>query len=147
MADKNPALKKILSDNKALSERMVQLELATRLSETTVKLNQLNEAGKFALPPAVIEEARDLAVSLSGDKSAKLLSLLENFTKTGLVELGERGVRIPGSENKSLGEIFIQDVTKLAEDQKISFADAAALVSASDPQGFQAYRQENSNRN
>ena len=147
LAKSNPRLAKILADQKAMSDRMVQLELATKLSETTVKLNALNEQGKYAIPPAVLTEARDVIVTLNDSQGAKVLQILENFTKLGLVELGERGRNEPGRDNKTGSELFIAEVTKLAEERKITFADASLIVSAADPALFDAYRQDSTNRN
>lgn len=142
-----PALKKLTERNKTMEEQIATLGLANKLSETTVKLNALSEKGKFAIPPALVEQARELAIQLNEGQTSKLFSLLENFTKTGVVDLGERGRTREGDGGKSLSEIFTADVVKMSEESKITFGEAAILVAAADPAGFAAYRDEATNRN
>jgi phage I-like protein len=145
LAKTNPAIKVLLAEREESRSRMAALEMANRLSETTVKLAQLNENGKFAIPPALSDKARDIIVSLPVKQGNAVLDLVGDFAQVGLVELGERGKRNPNDDNVSLAEQFTASVAKFAEERKISFAEAALAVAASDSNGFAAYRSASTN--
>ena len=147
LAKTNPVVARLLSEQKETRDRLALVELSHKLSDTTVKLSALNEKGKFAIPPSVTDQARDLIIRLNDRDGAAVLELLSQFSTIGSVELGERGRRNPNADVQSAEEIFLAEITKYASEQKISLADASSIVAAADPEGFNAYRTEVTNRN
>jgi hypothetical protein len=141
LAKTNPALQVLLAEREETRTRMQALEVGNKLSETTIKLNAMNETGKFAIPPAVHKTVRDLVVRLNDKDGEDVLALLKQFTDLGLVELGERGrTREPGTGSE--GEDFTSRIMKLAEKDGIDFVEASLQIAAQDPEGFAAYRSE-----
>jgi phage I-like protein len=142
LAKTDPTVRLLLAEREAGNRRLDELSLAHKLSEATVKLNAMNETGKFAIPPAIRDEARDLVASLSEDAGGRVLALIGEMTKLGLVDLSEKGKSRTENGGKTPGETFTASVAKLAEDEKIGFAEAATRVALTDPDGFAAYREE-----
>jgi len=145
MAKTNPAIKILLAEREENRTRMAALEMANRLSETTVKLNALGETGKYAIPHSLSEKARDIIVSLPAKQGDAVLGLIGDFAQVGLVELGERGKRNPLEDSLSSAENFAAEVVKFSEEKSVSFAEAALAVAATDPSGFAAYRSASTN--
>ncbi len=139
LAKTNPAVAVLLAEREANNQRIALLELSTKTAKTDARLAQLSETGKFAVPPAVLDSAREVLLSLSETAGDKVFAMLKQLADTGVVELGERGgIRKPDT---SPADDFVNAIKKLAEESNISFSDAAAQVASIDPAGFERYRQ------
>jgi len=154
---KNPVLKQ-MADALTLAttqmaeqgKKIVELETSRRMSEFNLKLSEMEQGGKYAIPPAIKDKVRKLAQSPPTDAmqlSEKMLEVFTDLSKTGLIQLGERGGKRPeeddpGNKSGTSGERFNNMVLKKMKDEKMGYADALEQVSADEPQLFEEYRRE-----
>lgn len=141
LAESNPVIKEMLDE-------METLKAANRLSEVNVNLKELElEDADFALAPAVLSEARTIALEAPKVVGDKFLALLKEVRKNGIVDLREHGGRkpnAPGGSNdgESATKRFTEAVSKWSEEKKVPYAAAASQVAAAEPELFSEYRNE-----
>jgi phage I-like protein len=144
LAESNPSVKALMEARDADSKRIGALEAANRLSETNVKLSELQAKAKekgFAIPPATLSEARDLMAGLPTKLSENVYNMLAGLVDKGMVELGERGKSKPGKTTNATKK-FNDAVEQLMKDEKMSYAEAATQLSETDEDLFNAYLEE-----
>jgi phage I-like protein len=121
----------------ALTETVQTLVKTTREQGARIKLDEITAGGKYLLPPVVTDEMTVLLSEASPTQAARLEKVIKALAETGLPEGGERGA---GRGPRAFGEPDPQDafekaITKLMEgDPKMSYGDAAEIVSAQNPQ-------------
>ncbi len=150
--DEHPALAGVLEDNKRLSTdnrnltgRVVNLELTARGANVKVKLDEWHrggEAQKHGLPPALDEEVTTFMLSLDETAQASFTKILDEIVKTGMVTFKETLVR------RNLGGSPSDDVTKLVgdgikalmdENEGMSYADASSLYFVENEEMYDKY--------
>lgn len=139
LAETNPEVAKMISDQEATNKRLAELETANKLSEINLKLAEL-DSGKFIVPPTVKDELR--SVMLGEKKGIEVYDVLKKLAEVGLVEKGERGRA--RTENNAAGPVkqFSDAVdAKMKSAGNMTYADAVSLVSAENPQLFEEYRE------
>lgn len=135
LAEDHPAVKQLM-------ERVGTLETTTKLSDVTMKLNELNSVNpKVALPPAVVDKFRSIMVKSPVKLSDEIYTALTDLVKTGMVSLGEEGggetdLDVDGDEVKLFTEAVEE---KRKEHEGIQFGDAVNLVIAEQPDLYRAY--------
>jgi len=142
LAESNPAIAKILSEHQTMQEDMKTLKTTQRLSEVTTQLSEIGSEHKKALPPAVSNKFRDLMVQLPKKLSDELAEGLKEFIKVGAVELGENTPSTQdGKREDNSGDVttYLNEVTKIATEQKVTTAQASAIVNESQPELYSRY--------
>lgn len=130
------------SEVQALNDRIAQLEVAARMSETSLRLREMSDSKKYALPAKFHDEAKALLVESPRQLSDRWAKMLGEILDTGLVERGERGAgRTVTPEGQSAAQTFTEKVDKLVEGGK-SFEDAVTQVSRDNPELYEEYRIE-----
>ncbi len=128
---------------KPLVDKIAILETSNRLSETSFKISKLNEGKPNRLAPAVTEEAAKLIAGLPNEAGDKVLQLLSDTLKGGLIPMGEQGGLTLDLNGKTAGEVFVSEVDKIMKlNEKLSYADAVETVSREQPELFEQYRVE-----
>jgi hypothetical protein len=143
LAETNPELAAMLTEREETNKRLAALETANRLSEVTIRLNELqaNQGNKYAIPPAVLNTVKEAALLAPKQFNDRMFGMLESLLKTGLVPLTESGGREP-EPNSSAIMRFQEKVDALTQDGKMEYVDAVSQVAMSDPDLFEAYRDE-----
>lgn len=155
------ALTKLLSEHpvfKELSERVTKAEAAAatadrarQLSETRARLAGLTatqEGRKYVLPPAVIDAIAEGTVADDPAKmSEAFVGSLEQLTKVGFVELGERGRMGSQTEKNAtqqLGEMVVaaQAAHFKTTGRQLSYTDAVRGIVRQNPDLYDSYRQD-----
>lgn len=142
LMEKSPAVKALFEGmNKRIKTVETQnstLAKANKLAEVKLQVRNLNE-GKYAFSPVQLNEAEAVLVELSEDTSKKLLKLLQDIAKTGVIKMGETGHTGPGnSTERNVGEV-VNDRVKALTDKGMSEADAYGEV-FQDTVLFEEYR-------
>ncbi len=134
----HPAMAGVLEDNKRLSElnkgltgRVVNLELSTRKTNVSVKLDDWHrggEEGKHGLPPALDEEVTTFMLSLDETAQASFVKILDGIVKTGMVSFKETPVRrrIGGSSGNVFTEVEDGIKALMDANEGMSYADASS---------------------
>jgi phage I-like protein len=143
LAETNPEVKALLDERQADRQRLERLEVSTRLSEVNVTLGELSQ-GDNALPVALHEDVKKVLTEVPVQHAEKFAEVLKKIHKTGLVKLGEQGSSEtkPGGDGQATKR-FNEEVKKLTEGEgALGYADAVERIAASDPELFEAYREE-----
>lgn len=155
------ALAKLLSEHpvlKELNERVTRAEAAAtasdrarQLSETRARLSglQATQGGRrYVLPPAVIDAiAEGTVVGDPIKMSEAFVGSLEQLTKVGFVELGERGKmgsRTEKDATQQLGELVVaaQSAHFKATGKQLAYTDAVRGIVRQNPELYDSYRQD-----
>ena len=101
--EEHPALAGMLEDskrnaslNKALTGRIVNLEVSAREADISIALDEWHRGGedqKHGLAPATDDAIREFMVTLDEDARASFTAILDEIVKTGLVSFKETPVR------------------------------------------------------
>jgi hypothetical protein len=138
LAEKDPAIQKLLDDREEDKRRLDKLEAAHRLSEVTTKLADLN-TDKFVFPPAFADEMRNALVQLNEKSAEKVIEALKGLMKTGIVELGERGSNKPRDTGDAVKK-FTDRIAELQKDNKeLSYREAVDNIGRNEPELWEAY--------
>jgi phage I-like protein len=140
----SPGLVRLLNERKADQKRLAALEVAHRLSEVTIKLNDAGSKSKRQLSPSAKDALRKVAIRLDESGSDDLFKAVNLIlSEAGTVDLSEKG----GSENETrtggdAAEKFEKGVHQLMETDKLGYADAVEAYAASEPELFEEYRSD-----
>jgi phage I-like protein len=152
LGESNPALDKLMRtvDNQAgtikqLGDDLAQQKAATLLAEinhTTDQWKRGGSKGKFAIPPAALENLPVQLAELPPAGRKVFADFVASILDTGLVELQERG-RPAVMSGKTAGQMFTERADKmLSENKNLSYADAVSRITAESPELWEAYRSE-----
>lgn len=142
LAESNPAVAKMLSEQKSLKDDVRQLQAANRLSEVGAQLSELGAGDNKGLPPVAADKFRNLMVRLPKSLSDEIYAALTELVKVGIVELGEQGKRRPDGRQTEGDAVkqFTDEIEKVRkEDDKLSYRDAVTLVQNNNPQLYSEY--------
>lgn len=138
LAETNPVIAKLLADHQSASRRIDELAARNRLSEVNAVLNVDGEL--FRLSPALKDELRPQLVKLDEATSTAIMSsIAKMLSKGGLVQLGEVGSSNPARNEEDLVRKFHEEVTKVQEERKLSYADACTAIALEQTELFDAY--------
>ena len=146
LMEKSPAFKQFMEATTARINTVetdnAALRASNRLSEVKYAVSQLSEGSSHGLSPVQLSEATEVLIACSEDTSKKLLKLLADITKNGVVRLGEKAPTGPGNTNeRNVGEVLAERVKKLMDaDVKMTESDAYTKVFADDEALFEEYR-------
>jgi phage I-like protein len=151
LSEKNPAVKALMDMVNLQSQQIASLSSATQsLAEqnknqaVTIALAEIQTKGKFALPPAVADKLRPILVASDAKTTKALMEIVETLIQTGTVALGESGSVAPSGQRVggNATELFEKKVQECMEQDKLEYADACARVAMSEPDLFEAYRDD-----
>lgn len=136
LAEDNPVIAKMLSDNKRMQDDMDELKAQARLSEVTTQLSELGRDHKATLPPVVQQKLAPVLVRLPKQLSDEVTESLKELVKVGIVKLGEdAGKGRSGSQDEDPVAKYLSEIDSLKKDNdKLSTREAAALVKRNNPQ-------------
>lgn len=136
LAESNPIIAKLLSDNKAMVDDLNELKAAARLSEVTTQLSELGTDHKVAFPPVVQQKLAPVMVQIPKKFSDNLVDALKELMKVGFVQLGETApTGTGGGKSTDAVEKYLSEINRLRkENDKLSTRDAAAIVRRDNPQ-------------
>lgn len=147
LAETNPAVKDLLGFVEQLVATNKDNALQLRETAVTARLNELDTSSLIMVKTAK-DLAHDIAMALSEpkdqDKFFQLLSMMRD-NQGVLVELGERGKSHASGyvRDRSAEASFNELVTKkMAENDKMSYADAVELVASDNRKLYEEYRKE-----
>lgn len=139
LAESNPVIKQMLDE-------MTALKAANRLSEVNLALTELEaDNSDFALAPNILSEVRTLALDAPKAVGDKLINLLADVRKNGIVDLRAHGGKSPkrnDDSGDSATKRFNDAIAQSVKDNKLSYAEAASAIAANDPELFREYRNE-----
>lgn len=138
---------------KALAENVRKTQDAQKLAETRDRLSKITQkAGgrAYVLPPSVIEAVASASTESDPTKLAEgFVGALEQFARTGMVELGERGkMGTGGGMEKDATTTLAEAVTAVqtkhlqVTGKPLQFADAMRRVVAESPELYMEYRED-----
>lgn len=142
-------LQKQLDEAKTLIAKQAA---AQRLSEVNHQLRDWQRGGdgqKFAIPPAVTDQLREVLVGSSMELSEKLIGVFTELLKTGLVTLEEKGTTRTDAKTDEVEEITESDATArfnelvnaiLEENPSMNVGDAIEEAARRDETLFAEYR-------
>jgi len=142
LAETNPTVARILSEQQSMKETMRALEANARLSEVTTQLSELGTDTNKALPPVVSNKFRDIMVKLPKQLSDEVADAVKELIKVGPITLGElsskskSGVKPDGTDAISQ---YLSEVDKVKEEKKVSTKDASVIVQEQQPKLFSDY--------
>jgi hypothetical protein len=139
----------MVADQKAMATALAESEKARRLAEVTTRLSGLTatQGGrKYVLPPAVIDAIASGSVQNDPVKLTEdFVKALEALTRTGYVELGERGSagqRVEKDASTQLAERVAAARTQHFQStgKQLSYTDAVRAITRQDPELYLSYR-------
>ena len=125
---------------RSLVDRIAILEGATRLSEVDTAIKSFSD-GKVAVQPAISQKLRDAVLEMPKQFGDKVLELVGEIVKSGVVELGERGT-LTHERDTTATKQFNDKISSVMEARKVDYATAADIVATENPQLFTEYRSE-----
>jgi phage I-like protein len=142
----NPGVKGLTDLVKQQHKQMAEQAKRLREIEVDRQLDELDRGKKFSVPPVVKENLRKVLLSSAPEFGRQVFEAYQQTLELGLVDMTERGWQRRG-ETKSPSERFLTEVDTLMADaanknQKITYAQAAAMVANSNPQLAEEYRQD-----
>ncbi len=146
-----PVFKKLQESLDTAQKQLAESERQRQLSDTRHKLSSLqtSQGGrKYVLPPAVVDSISEGTVTGDPVKmSEAFLKGLEALTRTGFVELGERGRQGPRTEKDATQQLAEQVATVRANHFKatgktLSYTDAVRATVRNSPELYEEYRQD-----
>lgn len=151
MLAENPLLRQLMEGQETLRKQLAESQRQHALSETRHRLSSLQASQngrKYVLPPSVVDAIAE--GSVLGDPvkmSEAFVQGLEQLTKVGFVELGERGrmgSRTEKDATTTLAEQIIQTQVAhfKATGKQLAYADAARRVVHRSPDLYLEYRQD-----
>ena len=145
LAEKNPAVAKMLAEQEETRNAVKRLEAANRLSEVTTQLNEIGLTEKKGLPPAAKDKFRNVMARLPKNLSEDVYAALVDLMKVGMVDLSEKGGTPPPSDGGDGGDPvadFMDKVdAKLSENDKLTYRDAVDMVALEEPEAFAKYNE------
>lgn len=138
----NPAVTMLGDIIKAQSTKLQAMERDARDREIEVKLNDLDRGKKFAVPPAVKDQLRQVMKNSPKELGDQVYSLYSQQIELGLIDLTEHGWQRQG-EPISPVQALNAEVAKLMEaDKNLSYRQAYDAISANRPDLAGAVRQD-----
>jgi len=136
LAEDNPVIAKLLSENKAMKDDVNELKAQARLSEVTTQLSELGNDHKAALPPVVQQKLAPIMVKLPKKFSDDVADALKELIKVGIVSLGESKQRKQGDDNGDDPVAkYLSEIARLKkENDKLSTREASDIVKRENPQ-------------
>lgn len=135
LAESNPIIAKMLSDNKRMQDDMNELKAQARLSEVTTQLSELGKDHKATLPPVVQQKLAPVLVRLPKQLSDEITESLKELVKVGIVSLGEKTAGKPGNSGDDPVAKYLSEIERVKKDNdKLSTREAAAVVKRENPQ-------------
>jgi hypothetical protein len=137
----NPAVTMLGDIIKAQNAKLQVLEDQNREQVIDRMLNDLDSGKKFAVPPAVKEQLREVMQKSPKELGDQVYDLYKQQLNLGLIDLTEHGWQRKG-ENLSPEQALNVEVTKLMEaDKNLTYSDAYRHIATSRPELAQAVRQ------
>jgi hypothetical protein len=144
LAEDNPLVKGLVDTVDAQTRALGEYNIALREADVSAKLAEFDKS-KIVLTAKAKDLVHDLAMDMPTELSERfweLMAMMRNSTGT-LVELGERaGTSVRYGRSKDSKTRFMDEVAKVAADQKIQFNEAIDRVARDQPDLYEGYRQE-----
>jgi len=140
LAEKSPALARLLQEREDDRKALRALEAAHRLSEVSLKLGE-TKTEKWMLPPAFVDAIRPILVQINRKLSEDAIDAISQLTKSGLVPLNAPAGagRGEGHETDPVKAFSDKVAEAMKGDSKLSYVDASKAVAASEPEMYAAY--------
>ncbi|MCA1799981.1 MAG: phage protease [Actinobacteria bacterium] len=135
LAESNPVIAKMLSDNKRMQDDMDELKAQARLSEVTTQLSDLGKEHEAILPPVVQQKLAPIMVRLPKQLSDEIAESLKDIIKLGVIKFGEQVPGKPGgkSDDDPVAK-YLSEIERVKKDNdKLSTREAAAVVKRENP--------------
>lgn len=142
LSEENPMVKALLetvdNQNKALQEfnkTLVEADISRKLAEF--------DQSKIVLTPVAKDKIHDLLLDMPVNLHEQLWEILGLMKSSSglLVELGERAGANPRyGRSKDSVSLFMDETNRIAQEKKISFDEAMAEVSRTNPELWDQYR-------
>jgi hypothetical protein len=144
LAEDSPAVKQLMDLVEAQGNEIKATTRQLREEKVSRQLAEFDNNDKRKLTP---KGRTLLSEILLGDATGETIGNLVKGMADGTltVELGERGARRTSSgdlDDKTATQRFAEAVEKLQDEKKISFSEAATIVSSKEPELFQEYTSE-----
>jgi len=144
--DGNPAIKALTDLVGAQRKQLAALALEQKRAKVERRLSELDGDKRFAVPPVVKEQLRDILMRSPDDLGEQVFTAYQETLKLGVIDLTERGWQRRGDE-QSPTQKMLTEVDKVmseahAAGRKMTYAQATAIVSRDNPQLSSEYREE-----
>jgi hypothetical protein len=144
LAEDNPLVKGLIDTVDAQNIALNGYNIELREASVSAKLAEFDKS-KIVLTAKAKDLVHDLAMDMPTELSERfweLMAMMRNSTGT-LVELGERaGTSVRYGRSKDPKTRFMDEVTKVAAEQKIQLNEAMDKVARDQPDLYEGYRQE-----
>jgi phage I-like protein len=138
----HPAVKMLTQIMEQQRTTIEQQQKALREIEVENILSELDRGKKFAVPPAVTEQLREILLKSSKEFGEQVYSAYKATLELGVVDLNEHGWQRRG-EAVSASQALNAEVAKLMEaDKNLSYRDAYDEVARQRPDLAQAVRED-----
>jgi phage I-like protein len=143
LAESNPALAKVLSEQKTMRDELASMAAAQRLSEVGTQLSEIGKENHQVLPPVTVDKLKEVMVQLPKALSDKVAEAMQDLAKVGLVKLGETKGNDPARLDDADNPVkqFVDEVDKVRkDDDELSYKNAVNKVKAEQPRLFAEYQ-------
>ncbi len=150
--EEHPALAGMLEDSKRLAEtnraltgRIVNLEVTARESNVSAKLDEWHRGGedqKHGLAPALDESIQEFMMTLGEDAQAAFSKILDEIVKTGLVSFKETPIKRRPRVNDPSVLTEVEAGIKALQDANdgMEYGDASALYFVENEEMYDKYQ-------
>jgi phage I-like protein len=144
--DGNPAIKALTDLVGAQRKQLAALALEQKQAKVERRLAELDGDKRFAVPPVVKDQLRDILMRSPDDLGEQVFKAYQETLKLGVIDLTERGWQRRG-DDQSPTQKMLTEVDKVMADahtrgQKMTYAQATAIVSRDNPQLSSEYRED-----
>ena len=136
LSESNPAIKKLFE---VVSAQGAQLKEA-RVDSTIKSLSDKAKEKGWGIPPTTESALREVLLGSDSQKlSDGVVQAFSKLLETGLVRLGEIGGERQNN-SQDAADRFEKAISKIMEDRKVDYAEAAMLVAQEQPTLFSEYQ-------
>lgn len=145
LAETDPEIATMLAEQAQQRKAIEALTLTSKKQEIKVKLSEL-DTDKYRLTPVAKKKLSDILIEVPISLNDKIVDLVKDVMKDGVVRLGELG-STNGSGNQAsetpAADAFEAEVKKLMDGNKdLEYADAVVLASREHGDLYDQYREE-----
>jgi len=143
LAEENPMVKALITTLDEQNKVLHSFQVDLRESEVNKKLSEF-DSSKIILTPVAKDKIHDFLINAPVELHERFWDILGLMKSSSglLVELGERaGTGVRYGKSKDAVSLFMDEATRLAQDDKISLDEAMSRVSREQPELWDGYRQ------
>jgi hypothetical protein len=140
--DGNPAIKALTDLVNAQRKQLAALAYEQKQQKVDRRLAELDADKRFAVPPVVKAQLRDILLRSPAELGEEVFKAYQETLRLGIIDLTERGWQRRGDEMSPTQKFLTEVDNVMAKNDKLSYAQATAIVSRENPALAAEYREE-----